>query len=257
MRVTTSFAAGILLALLLTPATPAWAQSVRGRVVDDESGVPMGTVEVALLATDDSIVGRYVTDENGRFVARMPDVGSYRLRATRIGYEPSTSDAFALAPGQAALAELRLQLDPVRLDPLETVVEGQNLVLASVGFYRRQEIGSGQVRTPEDLEAKPPQDVTDLLRGMSGLRVVRPRGTFAIDVFSNRRAQGCRPSVSIDNRILQRGGGESTGWAENFNVREVAAIEVYAGQAGLPERVAGPVSPCGAILIWTKGYIGT
>ena len=139
MRVTTSFTAGMLLALLLTPARPAWAQTVRGTVVDDESGVPMGTVEVALLGMDDSIVERYVTDENGRFVVRMPDVGSYRLRATRMGYEPSTSDAFALAPGQAALAELRLQLDPVRLDPLETVVEGQNLVLARVGFYRRQD----------------------------------------------------------------------------------------------------------------------
>lgn len=89
MRGTASLSAGWLSALLLTTATTVWAQTVRGTVVDDESGVPMGTVEVALLGTDDSIVGRYVTDENGRFVARMPDAGLYRLRATRIGYEPA------------------------------------------------------------------------------------------------------------------------------------------------------------------------
>lgn len=251
-----SLSVAVALALLIASATPASTQTVEGTVVDDESGVPMETVEVSLLASNDSIVGRYVTDENGRFVVRMPDVGSYRLRARRIGYEASTSDAFALAPGQAALAELRLQLDPVLLDPLETVVQGQNRVLADVGFYMRQDMGAGQVRTPEELEAKPPLDITDLLRGLPGVRVIRPPGTFSIDVLSNRRTVDCRPSVSIDNRIVQRGGRENSGWHEGLNVREIAAIEVYAGQAGLPERVAGPVSPCGAILLWTKGYIG-
>ena len=255
MRGTASLSAGWLSALLLTTATTVGAQTVRGTVVDDESGVPMGTVEVALLGTDDSIVGWYVTDENGRFVARMPDAALYRLRATRIGYEPSTSDAFALAPRQGVMAELRLQLDPVELNPLDAIVAGQNVVLAGVGFYRRQRMGAGQFRTPEELETRRPRDLSDLLWGMSGVRVVQPRGTFAVDVLSNRRSEAvCRPSVTIDNRIEQRGGQESSGWHESLNVRDVAAIEVYAGQAGLPERVAGPVSPCGAILIWTKDY---
>ena len=224
-------------------------------MVDDESDAPMETVEVFLLDGSDHVVEEYVTDARGRFSVQVPDGGQYRLRARRLGYEPSTSGVFVLAHGQAALAELRLQVDPVLLDPI--LVEGRNMALSVSGFYEREANGYGQVRTPEDLEAKPPQDVEDLLRGMSGIRIVRPRGTFAIDVLSTRRVRDCRPSVTVDNRIVQRGGGESTGWHERFNVREVAALEVYSGQAGLPDMVAGPVSPCGAIVIWTKGYIGT
>ncbi len=246
----------VAMMLILVSATSALAQSVEGTVVDDESGTPMSTVEVVLVTDVDVIIERHITDENGRFVITLPSTGSYRLRASRIGYEASTSGVFVLAPGQAAMAELRLQLDPVLLDPLEAVVERENVVLASVGFYDREEMGAGQIRTPEDLKRRPPQDVTDLLRGMNGVRVVRPQGTFTIDVLSNRRSAACRPSVSLDNRIIQRGGVESTGWHENFDVREIAAMEVYAGQAGLPEHVAGPVSPCGAIVLWTKGYIG-
>ena len=244
-----------VLLIALAQVAPARAQTVEGTVVDDESSSPMETVEVLLLDASERVVEEYVTDARGNFLVQVPDGDPYRLRARRLGYEPSTSDVFVLAPGQAALAELRLQVDPVLLDPI--LVEGRNMALSVAGFYEREMDGYGQVRTPEDLEAKPPQDIEDLLRGMSGIRIVRPRGTFTIDVLSTRRVRDCRPSVTIDNRVVQRGGAaESTRWHERFNVREVAALEVYAGQGGLPDIVAGPVSPCGAIIIWTKGYIG-
>ena len=272
-------------ALLITSAAPAWAQSVEGTVVDDESGAPMGTVEVVVLASDDSVVETYVTDESGRFVVTMPETGGYRLRAKRIGYEPSTSHVFTLLPGQAALAELRLQLDPVLLDPLNTIVIGESVALARAGFYQRLEMGFAEMRTAAYFEAKPPLDISDLFRGMTGVQVVRPQGGYDYDVFSTRR-RGCRPSISIDGAIVQDGvidmgssqsllvdndeprtplgslpdlvGAadlEKSAWQTLVNVTEVAAIEVYPGQAGLPSWVGGLRSPCGAILIWTKGYV--
>ncbi len=267
----------LTLLLALAPATPCWAQTVRGTVVDDETGASFGAVEVAVLATNDSIVARHETDERGRFRARMPDGGSYRLRAGRIGYESATSDNFVLDAGQTVLAELRLQLSPVMLDPLEAIVEGQSLALARVGFYQREQMGFGQVRTPEDLESRPPLDVSDLLRGMSGVRVVR-RSSGSYDVFSNRAVQ-CRPSISIDGQVVQIGSREGSsrqvrpvdpsgleavvgsrdlersGWQDIVNVVEVGAIEVISGAAGLPDWASGYISPCGAILIWTKGYL--
>ncbi len=101
---------------------------------------------------------------------------------------------------------------------------------------------------------------------------------YSFDVSSNR-AQRCRPSISIDGLLVQVGRREGanrevrpidpeglervvgsrdldrTGWQDIVNVVEVAAIEVFAGGAGLPDWVAGTLSPCGAILIWTKGYV--
>jgi len=276
---------GVALALLftLTPATPTWAQTVEGAVVDDESGAPMGTVEVAVLNDDDQVVQLYVTDENGWFVARIPDIGSYRLRATRIGYEPSTSDAFALESGQAAMAELRLQLDPVLLDPLDAIVERESIALARVGFYDREEMGFAQVRTPEYFEARPPFDISDVFQGMTGVMVVRPQMGYDYDLFSTRR-RGCRPSISIDGRTVQDGALElsvqsllpddpsraptgpldqivgdadleRSGWQSMISVTEIAAVEVYPGAGGLPDWVGGLRSPCGAVIIWTKGFV--
>ncbi len=192
------------LMLILASASPALAQSVEGYVVDDESGDPMGTVEVAVLAPDDTVIETFVTDESGRFVVEMPDGGSFRLRAKRIGYEASISDVFALGPGQAALAELRLQLDPVLLDPLIASVENQSIALAREGFYQRAEMGFSEIRTAEYFEAKPPLDISDLFGGMTGVSVLRPPGSYSYEVFSTRR-RGCRPSIHVDGATVQDG----------------------------------------------------
>ncbi len=48
---------------------------------------------------------------------------------------------------------------------------------------------------------------------------------------------------------------EASDWQSLVNPTEVSAIEVFAGQAGLPAWAGGLKSPCGAILIWTKGYV--
>ncbi len=273
------------LAVYLTGAVPAGAQSVEGWVVDDESSETMGAVEVVVLAPNDSIVRTYVTDDDGKFVVLMPDEGSYRLRAMRIGYEPSVSDVFMLLPGQAAMAELRLQLDPVLLDPLVAIVESQSIALARVGFYEREEIGFGDVRTALYFAEKPPLDVSDLFQGMDGIQVRRATGAYDYDVWSTRR-RGCRPSISIDGAVVQDGiidtgssnsllvdNDESrsalgslpelvgdtdlvkSAWQTLVNPHEVAAIEVYPGQAGMPPWVGGLRSPCGAVIIWTKGFV--
>ena len=273
------------LAVQITSVAPASGQSVEGWVVDDESGEPMGTVEVVVLAEDDSVVETYVTDDAGRFAVVMPSDGMYRLRAKRIGYEASISDVFMLLPGQSALAELRLQLDPVVLDPLVAIVEGQSIALGRVGFYEREDIGFGNMRTAAYFAAKPPLDISDLFQGMNGIRVTRPSGGYDYVVYSTRQ-RGCQPSISIDGAVVQDGvidlggsqgllvedGEPPTGlsslpdavggldlvksaWQTLVNPMEVAAIEVYPGQAGVPPWAGGLRSPCGAIIIWTKGFV--
>ncbi len=249
------------------------AHSIRGIVVEDESGVPILTAEVTLLDTSDAVVGRYVTDGDGRFIARLPTVGSYRLRARRIGYEPSVSDAFVMGPGQAAMAELRLQVDPLLLDEVEAVVDAQSLALVRDGFYDRQRMGFGHFLTPQDFETKPGltslQDLfrdipgvvalperpssRDLLRGMNGTQG-NPAGSGRWDLFT--RGRSCRPSVSVDGVVVQVGGsGRPSSWNESLSPLSVAAMEVYPSAAGLPEWLAGS-GGCGAVVIWTKAHLG-
>ncbi len=211
---------------------------------------------MALVAENDSVVSEYLTDLRGRFVIRLPDAGSYRLRATRIGYKPAMSDVFELGPGQDGLAELRLQPSPILLDPLTAIVEGQNLSLAQTGFYRREAMGFGHTLNPLDLVRKPGlHQLDDLFRGMPGVGVVRD-DLDGFEVFSTRGVP-CLMSVAINGQVVQTGGRNrrGTGWSSSVSILNVAAIEVYPGQAGLPVWMAGSRSPCGAVVIWTKGYI--
>ena len=128
MRATARLASGWLLALLVAPVAPAWAQTIEGTVLDDEWSVPIETAGVALVAANDSIVSEFITDERGRFAIRLPGAGSYRLRATRIGYKPAMSEVFELGPGQDALAH---STEPGSAGPARGHRRGPEFVLGS------------------------------------------------------------------------------------------------------------------------------
>ncbi len=240
--------AAVTLALLLTliPAGAAWAQVVHGTVLDAASGAPIPMADVALLATDGSIVGRQVTDEDGRFFIRAPAAGSYWLRARRIGYASSMTDSFALETGQDTVTELRLLPSPILLDPLEAVGERSRVPrLVREGFYKRQAKGFGYFRTPEDLEALRPVFLEDLFWGMGSVQM---RGGTVVTL---RFFRPCPLSVAIDGILVL----SSAPWTELVHVNDIEAIEVYPSPAGVPVWLSGPVSRCGAIVIWTKGHL--
>jgi hypothetical protein len=243
-----------------TPA-PAWAQTVQGSVLEVESGVPIYTADVVLLSPSDSVVGRSVTDREGRFVIRVGNAGSYRLRASRFGYLPHTSRAFELRSGQAAVAEFSLQLSPLPLDPIEAVVERPRpRRLVQMGFYRRQRRNVGQFLAPEDLESMRLHFPRDLFWGMNGIRVISREGRVSVvrsgaPFMSGMGAGPCKLSVSIDGRGEEGGGNFDIGsgpWTDLVHVTDIEAVEVYTSLSGVPGWAAR-YSPCGAILIWTRG----
>ena len=239
-----SAAFAVTLLVALTPARPACAQTVRGTVLDAETGAPIHMVDLTLLATDDSVAGVHVSDRDGRFVIRAPRAGSYRLRAARIGYGSFTTDVLVVETGHDAVVEVRLRSTAVPLDPVEAVVAGRTRRLSRVGFYNRQAMGFGYFRTPEDLEASHPAVPRDLFRGMAGVRILRGGAVQALS-FS----QPCTLTVAIDGFVVD------SGWTDVVHVTDIEAIEVYPRPNGVPVWMSGTLSPCGAILIWTKGSL--
>lgn len=240
------------------------AQTIRGAVLDSESGSAVYAADVLLLTPDETVVGRYLTERDGSFVIQVRSPGRYRLRAARIGYLPFTTDAFGLRAGQEAAAEIHLRISPVPLEPLEAVVEAPRpRRLLEVGFYRRQERGIGQFLTPEDLAGKHLHFLRDLFWGMGGIRV-RTSRTGEVTVFKSLGAlmtgmQGgaCRLSVSIDGQGVEGGGNHKIGagpWTDVVHVNDIEAVEVYNSSAGVPGW-ASRYSPCGAIIIWTRGSL--
>ena len=258
MRVLMSWSTWLPLALLLVSATPGWAQTVQGTVTDEITDDPIASAEVAVLDADETVVAQSVSDEDGQFEVRLPDEAPYHLRVARIGYATSTSTVFSVAPGQTAFTDLRLGIDPVVLDPIEAVVDGQFAVLARGGFYTREQVGLGYFLTPEDMDTKPGLiTLDDLFNRAPGVAVRFEDFGTSFDVFSTRGPGGCRMSVAIDRIIVQIGGRgrASMYWSNMIRMPEIAALEVYPNRTGVPEWMGGHRAECGAVVIWTKGYV--
>ncbi len=104
---------------LMHPALRADAQAVRGSA-QDAARRPLTGVVVSLLDSANNIVGRALTDERGEFRLVSPRAGTMRLRAQRVGFQPTFTEPFALAAGATVtptvtLAGAQVQLAAVRV----------------------------------------------------------------------------------------------------------------------------------------------
>jgi hypothetical protein len=219
-----------------------------------------------------------MSDSLGAFAFSIRQAGMFRLQAVRIGYITFTSDAFLVEDTSAVEADVFLGVNPIELPQIDVVTDAQIQRLDQVGFYRRRELGFGHFLTREDVLARHPEHVEDVFRGIPGVRVVSAGspGTYDLIMRGGRsmifriqpdRKQGpqtCYPSISIDGHVVRVGGVQpnyesASGprdvgkWGQLLHPNDVEAVEVYPGAGGLPVQVAGQVSPCGAVLIWTRG----
>jgi hypothetical protein len=96
-------------------ASAASAQSVRGTVVDRQSGAPISGALIALVAEGGAVRGEVLSDAGGRFLLRARDAGRYTLRAQRIGYRTASSPALELAAGQVLDYRLQAAVERVAL----------------------------------------------------------------------------------------------------------------------------------------------
>lgn len=114
--------AAVLLALLLP--LPLAAQTVRGTLVEEAGGGPVGSALVLLLDADGKSRAGALTDASGAFAITAPGPGSYTLRAERIGHASVTSPPLSLRAGETV--EHRL-VAPSRMVALEGItVKGRS-----------------------------------------------------------------------------------------------------------------------------------
>ena len=156
---------------------------------------------------------------------------------------------------------LRLVPDPVPIDSITVMAQHRVPWLAREGFYRREAEGWGRFLDEKQIEAKAPTRFTDLLYGMRGVQVVCGRmGPTLCDVQMAGSTMFllkpiCPPTVVLDNYVLRVGGPSGSGSLrldELLDPINLAAVEVYPRAAGIPVQYAGYMSPCGAIIAWSK-----
>ena len=214
---------------------------VVGRVEDRESGGPVGTARIRLLPLGGA--GRVVSEESdsaGYFSFPGVEAGEYRIQATRLGYREVADTLEVPAHGETRV-EISMVPDAVDLEPLVVTA-----VQREPGFLRelraRRELGFGHFVTRDEIEARNPSRVTDLLRRMPGVRIV-PGSQFR-DAAVLMRGR-CRPRLWIDGVPV---------WSEMSIDQilvpvEVEAIEVYSA-ATIPPRFGR--NACGVVVVWTR-----
>ena len=246
---------------MLLTAPPVAAQVLRGTVVDRRSK-PVDSASVTVSAAGGESVGGASTSNGGEFSVQLPAAGSYVVRASKAGYQPTMTRPITVGVGLDASIRLRLQPSKTPADTLavaaeSVAVEEEIPYLAQVGFYAREHRGIGRFLTRAELDKVRSDRLTDALRGMPGVQIV------CSGAYCDVQAPGaatmftrgvCQQTVVLDGVVLRSGGISSGGEPVDqlLNPFNLAGVEVYSSPSGVPVQFKGYMSPCGAIIAWSR-----
>ena len=208
---------------------------IRGRVVDQESGDPLGN---AMVRIPDLGLGQ-MSNERGWFSFTSVPLGSHVISVESLGYA-SKSDTVLLGQGQLLDMTVSLSADPIQLEGI--TVTSRPRWLTATGFFRRQERGnalSGRQWTREEIEARNVVFVQDILTSAPGIQM--RAGRDGKSRLVGRR--GCPLDFYVDDYHIP------DFKIETLDPDWIEAMEVYNGHSTFmpPE-----YSHCGVVLIWLK-----
>lgn len=234
------------LVLGLFASSPAHAQTVHGRLLEQGSREPIAHGLVTLLDQTNEEIDRSETDSLGTFVLRSPDPGLFLVRAERLGYRAKTDGILELGEGGEITIDFFLLPEPILLEGLEAT--GERLdpetlrdreYLKSQGFYDREKMGFGHFIGPEDIKWHM-FDTWDLFRKIPGLSVsVPPRSAIG------------SPCVYLDGIRVHTARDGDWSMEDDIQIEGVVGVEVYTRTKPLQYGGLDCGSPL--ILVWTKG----
>jgi len=222
---------------LLPPTAPS---RVLGRVLEKESGRPLA----GALVRFSGLGASRISDSEGRFEFAAVSPGPHVLTVDYLGYG-TREDSLFIPPDRTLTLDVRLDMEPIALEGITVAVEARSRWLELEGFYRRKERGMGRQWAVEDIRERNPFFLSDLVRLVPGLNVLRDR--YATTVLSRRGVSlmsgPCTLPVYVDGFPVQ-----------DFNLdgldpAAVEALEVYHGIGETPIQY---LNHCGVILIWLK-----
>jgi outer membrane receptor protein involved in Fe transport len=256
----------LIVALSATGATVAAATGVdaqvvtfRGIVVADSTGTPLGDVTVTVLKEDRSVAAPPVrTDSGGRFISQVPGAGWYRLKANRLGYKEVITPSFKTLPGVVTELELVMSVRVQLLAPLSITARytARDLMDPLSDFDFRRRTGAGKYFTAKDIEERGAFKVTDMLRGVAGVRVNDSGGVASVSMarsIGGISGSGCTPPVFLDGLKLMLDPMELI---NSIPMEAITGIEIYKGPSTVPGEFMDGAA-CGAIVVWTRrSFVG-
>jgi len=207
-------------------------------IVVDASKAPVPSAELVLNRPGEAVrVTRTGTD--GRFAFTGVRSGNVALTVRRMGYVAKTVNVEM--PADGAASEVEVSLDEIASDISAVIVESSKGHLDE--FYERKANNNfAKFFETKDIRARNPLYLSEIVRTVGG-------ATIETKGIGNRiLLRGCQPMVWVDG--MRAPGAELDDVARPS---DVAAMEVYASNAGLPPEYQDRNNRmCGAIIVWTK-----
>jgi hypothetical protein len=255
--------AAVLLLAMAAPS-PASAQNnaldgtIRGVVLDETTGEPIAGAVVEVLDHVERIRRSAITDEDGRFLLLRVFPGPFWLRATHIAYVRTKTPRWRVESGEVLEVTIRLHRDVVLLAPLEVNASITSVSPVLSGFYGRlnRRMG-GTLFSREEIEARNPARITDLLADLPGLRV-QSDGNPSFRIVSMASAlpgvgggpNSCPVQIYVDGVRATRSGPVSPD--EILAPGSLEGVEIYRGIGTVPPEFLTPEARCGVIAFWTR-----
>lgn len=236
-------------------------QGVQGYLIDPESREPVRGAEVSIAQTPGTIRITGTTNDRGFFRLQTRSPGSYTLSASALGYSPLQAEEVDVFPGKLTVVDVEMAPEALALEPLVVTAEARTYHLELQGFYERMAKGldTGTFITPEIMDERLPNRLTDLFWSMPATRVVETQvGEQGVYFRTGERfGDICWPMVYQDRQLVRTGGLQSAGadpaaLNEILEAFDVTAIEVYRSPAEIPPEFNGPNAGCGVIVLWTR-----
>ena len=240
-------AAICLIIIGLSWSSPATAQSVRGRILDAETGQGIPSVKVTLLQGDNrKKIAEVLTNSQGAFAIGAIATGPHRLQASHIGYALVTTDPFPINNDEQVVVDLKVSVSAVALEPLTIVARRRDPAHEALeeGMYARRltlpPLGLRRVMLPFDPEMQGAIDVNDVIRSN----------------FPQTRRRPC--TVVYWNGQLVQDTAMANQWMET-SVSELEAVEFYRNAIDapmafreIPVQISFENRECQIVALWPR-----
>ncbi len=228
---------GLLGCLVAAPhASRAQATAgIAGQLVDRTSRQPLEGAAITVLGTP--VILR--SSPTGQFTHAGLKPGVYVMQARALGYAPG-SWVIELADRETLTVVIELEAAPIALPSV--TVEAATLQRGMAGFNLRRAAKRGIYLTEDDIKRVNAARLSDLLRNVSGVRLICRFNTCRVRMARN----DCQPDFFID--------GLSANNSTNLEmpVIGVTGIEIYRTITETPVEFLRGNNTCGTIAIWTR-----
>lgn len=239
-----------------------------GTVRQDSGGRPLPGVEVISEGTG----VQAVTDRSGRYLLTDLPYGPQLVLFRLVGFRPIRQGVILLKGDTVRLDVVMAGEAAQELPPVEVVTPPEPRPMGlREGFEERRRMGFGKFIDLETLKANEHRRLSDLLRGIQGLRLVWykpcavPGGATCdppeLWASGTRMGRTCWMSVYLDGLPMfvsnsrdqfRFFGRRPPDFSREFQIHELAGVEVYRSAAELPGEFGGATSDCGVVVLWSR-----